>query len=192
MYCKNCGKPIFEGAVFCSHCGVSLISNTRPEPTVVPPPQPQPSLVNEGKQDTEKQAQGSFWSQSDSPSSSSAGAFTPPPPPPMPPYIPESNVKQENGSEGLAIASLVLGILGVFSSSLGIPSILAIIFGILGRKSKKQGLAKAGLILGIVGLILVALSAVAIILRFFTGNFLANNEFFEQFLNEFAGEGLYF
>ena len=181
MYCKNCGKPIFEGAVFCPHCGVSLATNTRPEPV--------PIVLPQG--DAEDKSQGSFWSHSDV---SSAGAFTPPPPPPppMPPYIPDSNIKQENGKEGFAIASLVLGILGVFSSSFGLASVLAIIFGALGRKSKKQGLAKAGLILGIIGLVFAVLSVVAIIVRFFTGSFLSGSGFFEEFLNEFAGEGLYF
>ncbi len=184
MYCKNCGKPIFEGAVFCPHCGVSLATNTRPEPVPVVLPQ----------DDAESKSQGSFWSQSDSASDSSAGAFTPPPPPPppMPPYIPDSSIKQENGKEGFAIASLVLGILGVFSSSFGLTSILAIIFGALGKSSKKQGLAKAGLILGIIGLVLAVLSAIAVVVRFFTGGFLSGSSFFEEFLNEFAGEGLYF
>lgn len=181
MYCKNCGKSIFDGAVFCPHCGVSLITNTRPEP----------APVQISRADKENKSQGSFWSHSDV---SSAGTFTPPPPPPppMPPYIPDSSTMQENGKEGFAIASLVLGILGLSSSFLGLPSILAIIFGVLGRKSKKQGLAKAGLILGIIGLILVVLSAVSIIFRFFASDFLSNSAFFEEFLNEFAGEGLYF
>lgn len=63
--------------------------------------------------------------------------------------------------KGMSIASLVLGIvsLALFCISyVSIPSaILAIIFGILGKKKGGAGMAKAGLILGIVALAIVVL-----------------------------------
>src|SRR3954452_21576751 len=69
-------------------------------------------------------------------------------------------------TSGYAIAALVLGILWMY----GIGSVLAIIFGVLGRKEcdrgekRGRGMATAGLVLGIigvVGLVLVIILAVA-------------------------------
>jgi hypothetical protein len=67
------------------------------------------------------------------------------PPPPMP------------KTSGLAIASLVLGIVWVY----GITSILAIIFGVIAKRNIRDsngwvtgdGMATAGLVLGIVGVV---------------------------------------
>ena len=60
---------------------------------------------------------------------------------------------RDKKGEGFGIASLVmggLGIIGVFIPVIGvIPSLLAIIFGILGLKAIKRGFAIAGLALGI-------------------------------------------
>ena len=62
-------------------------------------------------------------------------------------YIPPAPVSQTNG---LAIAALVCGVVGL--CAYGIPSIVAIILGALGRKNPvQQGIATAGLILGIIG-----------------------------------------
>ena len=63
-------------------------------------------------------------------------------------------------NNGLCIASLVLGIVGIVVCCLGILSALAIIFGFVGRSQVKnsggtqsgQGLALAGIILGVVGI----------------------------------------
>lgn len=64
-------------------------------------------------------------------------------------------------SKGLSIASMVLGIISVALFCiwyLSIPcAILAIIFGVIGRKKGGKGMAKAGLILGIVAIALVLL-----------------------------------
>lgn len=61
--------------------------------------------------------------------------------------------------KGYSIASLVLGILSVCFFCvwyISIPAaILAIIFGVLGRKQGAKGMATAGLILGIVAGVLV-------------------------------------
>ena len=82
----------------------------------------------------------------------------PPPPPPPPPPIVYQVVQPTNG---LATASLVLGILGIaLFWFLGfIMSILAIVFGGVGLSRAKagapgKGVAIAGLTLGIVGLLL--------------------------------------
>lgn len=66
------------------------------------------------------------------------------------------------GRGGLAIASMVIGILtifpGVLFSLLNIPGcILAIVFGLVSLKSTRRGMAMAGLIMGTIGLILSVL-----------------------------------
>ncbi len=63
--------------------------------------------------------------------------------------------------KGMSIAALVLGIVSVVLfcfSYVSIPcAILAIIFGILGKKKGGAGMAKAGLVLGIIALAIVIL-----------------------------------
>ena len=63
---------------------------------------------------------------------------------------------QAQSANGYAIAALVCGIVGVCSCgiySLGIPSLVAIILGAVGKKKPgSRGLAIAGLVLGIIGL----------------------------------------
>ena len=65
----------------------------------------------------------------------------------------EEQIPQEE-KKGMSIASMVLGIISVVLFCiwyLSIPcSILAIIFGILGKKKGGQGMATAGLVLGII------------------------------------------
>lgn len=80
------------------------------------------------------------------------GGYAPPPPAPAP-------------SNGMAIAALVCGVLGIVGSFIPIVmyftavlAVLGIIFGVMGMKKAKQtgsgnGLAIAGLVLGIVGTI---------------------------------------
>jgi len=65
---------------------------------------------------------------------------------------PKCGVEQNNSTDktknGFAIASLVLGIVGLlFGGILMIPGILGFIFSFLGLKSKKKRMATAGIIL---------------------------------------------
>lgn len=86
---------------------------------------------------------------------------TPPPQPagwgqPQPTYPPPgyAPVQQSRGTNGLAIASMVLGILWIW----GLGALLALIFGLISRKQIREsgqggnGMAVAGIVLGIVGL----------------------------------------
>lgn len=84
-----------------------------------------------------------------------AGGFPPPPPPGQP------SAGAQRSANGLAITSLVLGIVGIVGSCLTgaialVLGILAIIFGAIALKQIRdrgqsgRGLALAGLILGIV------------------------------------------
>lgn len=63
--------------------------------------------------------------------------------------------------KGLSIASMVLGIIGLVCCCIwyiSIPcSILAIIFGIIGKKKGGKGMAIAGLVLGIIAIALYAI-----------------------------------
>ena len=64
---------------------------------------------------------------------------------------------QKKETKGFSIASLVLGIVGIFIFA--IPcGILAIIFGIIGRKKGGKGMALAGLILGIIDVSMVTIA----------------------------------
>jgi hypothetical protein len=56
-------------------------------------------------------------------------------------------------AQGLAIASLVCGIIGLFVLTI-ILGPLAIIFGLLAHRKAPSGLAKAGIIVGVVDVIL--------------------------------------
>ena len=81
------------------------------------------------------------------------------------------------GTNGLAIASLVLGIVGVFTFCCWVPSILAIVFGYNARGQIRRGhgggmnLALAGLILGWLGILFAVLG---ITFRFSHGHFYYN------------------
>ena len=98
-----------------------------------------------------------------------SGAPSAPPPPPPPfspssattPSFPGAPVEAPTPSRpGLAVAALVLGIIGVVLCFVFIPSLLALIFGLVAAKRIKQsggsltgrGMARAGWILGAVGL----------------------------------------
>ena len=103
-----------------------------------------------------------------------------PPPPPPPGYGPPADYGQPPGyappgyggygyrpqaSNGMGVTALVLGIIGLILSFFvigGILTVLAIIFGFIGRGKAKRneatngGMALAGLILGIVGTVIAA------------------------------------
>jgi hypothetical protein len=91
-------------------------------------------------------------SQPSSQQASSAPVYAPAPPPQYQPYNPMPYVTSA-GTNGLAVASLVLGILWIY----WIGSILAVIFGHVAlaqidkRNQSGKGLAIAGLVLGWVG-----------------------------------------
>jgi hypothetical protein len=93
------------------------------------------------------------------------GDYAPPPPQMVMPVAvtPPMAAQPSRGTNGMAVAALVLGILWGY----GVGSILAIIFGAIGRKQCDErgqggrGLATAGLVLGIIGVVLVAIVILA-------------------------------
>ena len=74
-------------------------------------------------------------------------------------------VEQPKDKSGLAIASLVLGILSLCAWIIpfcGGPFALAgIILGVLGMKSKQKGMAIAGIVMSAIGIILTIINAIA-------------------------------
>ena len=103
-----------------------------------------------------------------------------PPPPPPPQYGgPQSPYGGEQPkTSGKAIASLVLGIIGVLTCGCVILSVLAIVFGSLARKdiresggaTKGAGMAQAGFILGIIGIALAVIYWVLVATGAISGN----------------------
>lgn len=134
--CPSCGSAAAAGASFCKSCGSQLHGSAAGgSASGTPPP------------------------------------LTPTPMPSAPGQPTAWGIVGPDGQvmapqNGFAIAALVLGLIGLSSLLCGpgiISSILAIIFGVLGRKKAEQGLstnggmANAGLILGIIGVVGLAL-----------------------------------
>jgi hypothetical protein len=103
-------------------------------------------------------------------------SYSEPPPPPQygDPLPPQGGMPPK--TSGKAIASLVLGILGIVTCGCLIFSILGIVFGVLAKKDIREsnggvtgaGMAQAGFITGIVG---IALAVIYWILVATTGTF---------------------
>lgn len=143
-----------DGQAVCPSCGMAAIPGAVPAPqTQVPTPASPPQLSPDGQW----MWNGTQW----------VPAAAPPPPPPPPAaagYLmpgggypmggaPYPGQVANSGTNGLSIASLVLGILWLW----GVGSILAIVFGHVGKKQIREqgqggnGLATAGLVLGYLG-----------------------------------------
>jgi Domain of unknown function (DUF4190)/zinc-ribbon domain len=147
-FCEKCGNLLGPNSQFCDKCGTP-VGAVAPASAGASGQPPQPV----------------------------AEVPLPPPPPPAlaygaPPYVqapPGYGQPPPVGqtANGLAIASLVLGIVWVF----GLGSILAVIFGFVGRKQIRQsggrqsggGMATAGIVLGFVGVVGLILWIVLII-----------------------------
>jgi DNA-directed RNA polymerase subunit RPC12/RpoP len=79
----------------------------------------------------------------------------------MPFTMEGTTLEAAGGSNGFAVASLVLGIIGLLSFCLVIPPVLALIFGVVGWNqlnksgaSGGKGMAVAGIVLGTIGCLL--------------------------------------
>ena len=75
---------------------------------------------------------------------------------------------EEKKSNGLAIASLVLGIVAIVFSFIGLSipfgliiGIVGIILGVMAKKKNPNGMATAGLVLSIIGTVLCAIVFIA-------------------------------
>ena len=96
-----------------------------------------------------------------------ASPSIPPPPPPQTPSSPPVAATERTRSNGLAVASLVLGILWLF----WIGSVLAVIFGHLAHRQIDashgpqvgRGMATAGLVLGYIGVGILLILVIGIV-----------------------------
>lgn len=83
-----------------------------------------------------------------------------------------NNNSIQKDKKGFAIAALVLGIIAIILCCLwyvAIPcGILALIFGILGRKSSKRGMSIAGIITGVIGMILSIVLVIVVVANIFS------------------------
>lgn len=71
----------------------------------------------------------------------------------------------EKKKNGLGVASLILGILGIIICEIGfIPALLALILGVSSNKKGKNGAAKAGIVLGIIGMVIQIIATVVLII----------------------------
>ena len=95
----------------------------------------------------------------------------------LPPVVEPAPVKDQSG---MAIASLVLGILSwcawLFPICGGLVAVAGIVLGVLGMKSSKKNMAIAGIVIAAIGLILTLINAVAgALLAPMLGDFDVNN-----------------
>lgn len=142
MRCSKCGTNLGKGEVFCPECGIRVAGG-----------------VVEGK-----------TTRTPGDAGSDVVDGTQPELPPTGPHAPADLEGVKARNSGFAVASLVLGIVGLTICPL-IGAILALIFGLFGKGDIKQsrgavkgsGMATAGIILGIIGIAApVIFAAVAI------------------------------
>ena len=161
--CTN-GHGMRDVGLFCTICGSprsQAPADSRSLPPLSPAPQPYAPPSAPG------QVPPPFIPPVQYPPSNPGYAASGPPFPPAGPqteWVRGTPVQPANTTNGLAIASLVLGILWIF----GLGSILALIFGFIARQQIRtrhqngNGLSIAGIVLGFVGvglLILVIIGA---------------------------------
>ncbi len=130
MFCSKCGTQYEEGTKFCAGCGAALA-----QPPAQQPEQPtvqveQPTVQPQVYQQPVQQ-----------------------------PVYQQANEEQaEQPAKGLAVASLVLGIVSFFCFAY-ITGILAVIFGAVAKsKGNRSGMSTAGLICGCIGVVLWIMS----------------------------------
>lgn len=157
MKCSNCGAELKPDAKVCDFCGAPVpaetISSTTPAPEDYIPPA-FPYAEEPLKQAEPAQAEPAPVEPASIDSTPKA-AETAPDYFPVAPAVPAPSAIT-NDRSGLAIASLVIGILslcGWFIPICGlIFVVVGLILGFMGLQSKQRGLAIAGIVLNFVGL----------------------------------------
>jgi uncharacterized Zn finger protein (UPF0148 family) len=176
MFCPQCGAPNEEDAVFCGNCGAVLDAD---ELSAEPADERLEAGVAAKAEEAAEEEVPSEWQElePDTPASA-AKALPAAPAPPSPPAPARSAAPAAVQTSGMAIASLVMGIVGWTVLPL-LGSILAIVFGYAARNEIRRrpgelsgdGLAMTGLVLGwlMVGISVLALCLGALGLCFFFG-----------------------
>ena len=159
MKCPFCGHDVADGAAFCTTCGarqeapaapINPYGNSNPygQPQGNPYGQPQGNPYGQPPVNPYGQPQGNPYGQ----------------PNPYNPYGGyDPNAKKAQPHQGMAIASLVLGILSFFCFGI-ISGGLAIVFACIAKANgNKSGMATAGLVCGIIGVVLTAIGLIALL-----------------------------
>jgi hypothetical protein len=164
MKCTDCGSQLGEDSTFCTYCGTRLDQGEAPEPPgearpipnapdfPVPPYAPPPGY-------------GYVYGYPQPPQGAGAAAPYPVAPFPYQPYAVSHINYVERKMSGMAIASMVLGIISyvfMFPLIFGIGPMIGLALGLQARKNiaasagrmEGEGFASAGIILGLSGLIL--------------------------------------
>ena len=159
MFCPQCGAPNEPDAVFCGNCGAVLnpeaelpateivtpMEDELPATEIVEPVAPPDSLP-----EAERVEPIAYEKPGDVEEAPFFDELPPAPPPPAPP-----SAYATKQTSGMAIASLIMGILG-WTLLPWLGSLLALLFGYMARSEIRQrpdelegdGLAVAGLVLG--------------------------------------------
>ena len=176
MLCTKCGRVITDNSIFCPFCGNSGNAPLSPTPSSASNPYaagahpaqqyplypsstaPQGYQQNAPQTTTPPPQHNSY--QSDL--SFTQNVYQPPFYNAQPPYPPIQNVAYPENS-GQAIASLVLGIVGLIFwllPLLGLPiTIVGLVMGTKGRRnSLKPAMATVGMVLSMIGLVLTAIN----------------------------------
>jgi hypothetical protein len=191
MQCSNCGHDSSAGSRYCARCGTALVDATATEPGPEPPAVAPEAPAQPNPWAAPKPWAAPAPAPGPPPAGTygappPAGPYSPPPPyapppasaspnPYAPPNVPAPNpyappgygqyppgvYPHYGGTNGLATASLILGLVGWIPC--GIGSIVGIVLGFValgqiraaGGAQSGDGVAKAGIILGFVGIALV-------------------------------------
>ncbi len=134
MFCKRCGAEHPDGTRFCSFCGTSMIDrNNNYDPRYGQAQQN--GYQNQYNQQDPYQQYNNGQNMYQNP------------------YDPYYRAPVSNNGRGLAIASLVLGILSIFVFAV-IAGPLGIIFGCMAKSNGYRGaMATAGIVCGIIGVV---------------------------------------
>jgi hypothetical protein len=149
MFCPQCGAPNEDDGIFCGNCGAVLDPDNVTIESEALEETPGAEVMEEVEEVIQEAAPEEESVQDEL-------LFEPPPPPPGPPTPPRPPVPPSAPpTSGMAIASLIMGIVGLTLLPL-IGSILALIFGYMARNDIRQrpdevsgeGLAIAGIVMG--------------------------------------------
>jgi hypothetical protein len=165
MFCPICGAPNEEGTAFCGNCGAALTADATPPAGEAP-------LRSDAAEEV-------------------ALTLTPPslPPPPEPPGPSIRVVGSAVPTNGMAVASLILGIAGLTVVPT-IGSVLALILGYMARRDIRQrptettgeGLATAGVVMGWIGVVVMVLAVCGIIALFGFCSIASSSSSYQSFL----------
>ena len=92
-------------------------------------------------------------------------------------------IEQEPPKNGLSVAALVTGILGLTSCTPFPCSILALIFGIIGYRANRKGTALAGIVLGAIGVSMLAFFVFIVIMASLDEGYLNDYSEFARILS---------